>query len=108
MRENDVVKINITFEENVPSLVAELADGGMRDALSILDQTIAYAGNKITVGHIRDIYGIATPFELVNFLRLCNENDYVVSLFVFEDSIDTKTRDKIREYIDTHTTRKIC
>lgn len=45
---------------------------------------------------------------LLNPTFICEENDYVVSLFVFEDSIDTKTRDKIREYIDTHTTRKIC
>ena len=44
----DILNIeNITFEENVPSLVAELADGGMRDALSILDQVVSYANDNI-------------------------------------------------------------
>ncbi len=66
----------IEYNSEVIDLISELAEGGMRDALSILDQTIAYAGNKITVNHIRDIYGIATPMELVNFLKLCNNNDY--------------------------------
>ena len=42
---------------------------------------------------------------LLNPTFICKENDYVISLFVFEDSIDIKTRDKIREYIDTHTTK---
>ena len=75
----------IEYTSDVIDLISELAEGGMRDALSILDQTIAYAGNKITVGHIRDIYGIATPFELVNFLRLCNENDYENVLKTIDD-----------------------
>ena len=75
----------IEYTSDVIDLISELAEGGMRDALSILDQTIAYAGNKITVGHIRDIYGIATPFELVNFLRLCNENDYENVLRTIDD-----------------------
>lgn len=66
----------VEYSTDVIDLISELAEGGMRDALSILDQTIAYAGNKITVNHIRDIYGIATPIELVNFLKLCNNNDY--------------------------------
>ena len=46
----------IAFEANVPSLVAELADGGMRDALSILDQVVSYAGNDVKLQHIYDIY----------------------------------------------------
>lgn len=69
-------KEGIDYTNEVVDLISELAEGGMRDALSILDQTIAYAGKSITVNHIRDIYGIATPKELVNFLKLCNNNDY--------------------------------
>lgn len=75
----------VEYSSDVIDLISELAEGGMRDALSILDQTIAYAGNKITVGHIRDIYGIATPSELVNFLKLCNDNDYENVLRTIDD-----------------------
>ena len=74
--EEILINEHIEYNDEVIDLISELAEGGMRDALSILDQTIAYAGDKISVNHIRDIYGIATPNELVNFLRLCNENDY--------------------------------
>ena len=74
--EDILIKEEIEYTNEVIDLISELAEGGMRDALSILDQTIAYAGKKITVNHIRDIYGIATPSELVNFLKLCNANDY--------------------------------
>ena len=83
--EDILVKEKIEYTSDVIDLISELAEGGMRDALSILDQTIAYAGNKISVNHIRDIYGIATPTELVNFLKLCNNNDYENVLRTIDD-----------------------
>ena len=60
----------IAFEANVPSLVAELADGGMRDALSILDQVVSYAGNDVKLQHIYDIYGMMSSQDMVNYLNL--------------------------------------
>jgi DNA polymerase-3 subunit gamma/tau len=56
---------NIKHENDVVSLIAELADGGVRDALGILDQTIAYAGDNLTGNHVRDIYGVASTAEIV-------------------------------------------
>ena len=64
---------NIEFENNVPSLVAELADGGMRDALSILDQIVSYAGNKISLQHVYDIYGMMSNQDMVEYLTLLAE-----------------------------------
>lgn len=54
---------NITCEDGVLPVIAELADGGMRDALSILDQCYAYAPELIKVNDIFDIYGILTTSE---------------------------------------------
>ena len=65
---------NITFEENVPSLVAELADGGMRDALSILDQVVSYANDNITMQHVYDIYGMMSNQDMVEYLTLLAES----------------------------------
>ena len=65
---------NITYEENVPSLIAELADGGMRDALSILDQVVSYAANNITLNHIYDIYGMMSSQDMVEYLLLLAES----------------------------------
>ena len=75
----------ITYDEDVIDLVCELSEGGMRDALSILDQAIAYAGKNITSQHIRDIYGIASSGELIEFILKCNNNDVAGVLKTIED-----------------------
>jgi DNA polymerase III subunit gamma/tau len=41
------------------ALIARLADGGMRDAESLLDQVLAYAGDRITVDAVREAVGLA-------------------------------------------------
>lgn len=59
-RINKIVKaegINIT--PDAAELVAELADGSMRDGLSILDQCTAYAKEQLCYDDIVDIVGIA-------------------------------------------------
>ena len=64
-------KEEITCEDEVIRIIAQLSDGGMRDALSILDQCIAYAQNDIKVHHINEIYGITSvkeKIELLNFI----------------------------------------
>lgn len=53
----------ISCEEDVIRIIAQLADGGLRDALSILDQCIAYAEDHIEIHHINEIYGITTIQE---------------------------------------------
>lgn len=63
----DVEKI--TCEKEVLELISQLADGGVRDALSILDQCIAYAQDNIQVSHVHDIYGITTVSEKVEILN---------------------------------------
>jgi DNA polymerase-3 subunit gamma/tau len=40
-------------------LVARLADGGMRDAESLLDQVLAYATGRVTIADVRDAVGLA-------------------------------------------------
>ena len=67
---------NVEYEDGVIELVSELCDGGMRDALSILDQTIAYAGDYITVQNVRDIYGIVSNSEKIEFVNLINSGNY--------------------------------
>ncbi len=58
----------IDYEEEALSLICTLADGGMRDALSILDQAIAYTSQKLTAEAINEIYGITTAAEKVSLV----------------------------------------
>jgi DNA polymerase-3 subunit gamma/tau len=54
----------ITTEEKIEisrqglALIAREADGGMRDAVSLLDQVISFSGTKITNENLADILGI--------------------------------------------------
>lgn len=79
---------HITCEDEVIRIIAQLADGGLRDALSILDQCIAYAQDNIEVHHINEIYGITTvpeKIELLNqifdkrALELMDKIDYLIN-----------------------------
>lgn len=66
---------HIKYEEEALRLVCQLADGGMRDAWSILDQVIAYAGNEINVQDVNDIYGIITTQQKIELLNLVGNKD---------------------------------
>lgn len=67
----------IQIEEEALKTIAVLADGGMRDALSILDQCIAYAQNDIKVEDINAIYGITTVEEKGKLLECIKKNQYL-------------------------------
>jgi DNA polymerase-3 subunit gamma/tau len=46
-------------EPDALELIARLADGGMRDAESLLDQVLAYAGDRVTAAAVREAVGLA-------------------------------------------------
>jgi len=48
-----------TAEPDALSLIARLADGGMRDAESLLDQVLSYAGDRVTADAVRESVGLA-------------------------------------------------
>ena len=54
----------IDIDEEAVYLIAQLSDGGMRDALSILDQCTAFCTSNISIDDVRQIYGVMTTEEL--------------------------------------------
>ncbi len=68
-------KENITYEEDALKSITTLADGGVRDALSIADQVIAYSGSKISEKDVEDLFGLASIEEKVDFLNNINEQN---------------------------------
>ena len=71
----------IEIDENGLTLIAQLADGGMRDALSILDQCVAYCSSHIDVDDIRKIYGVVTSEDIGKLFYSVYKKD--VDSFVF-------------------------
>lgn len=62
----------ISVEPNALDLVAVAAEGSMRDALSLLDQTIAYCGQHISVADTKKLLGTIEKdsiFKLLNALQ---------------------------------------
>ena len=84
----------IKYEEGVIRLISQLAEGGLRDALSILEQCIAYAQNDLRVQHVHDIYGITTVSEKIDLLDAVFSKNVVAILdnvrFISEKSFDIK------------------
>ena len=68
-------KEGVTLEEEAAEKLAILADGGMRDSLSMLEQAIAYTSGNITNDAINEIYGLASVSEKIKFLKALHEKD---------------------------------
>lgn len=72
---NIAKKENIIMEENAAMMIAVLSDGGMRDALSIMDQCASYTRDEITVDAIDQIYGLATTSEKIGLIEDIQNKD---------------------------------
>jgi DNA polymerase III subunit gamma/tau len=68
-------KEGIQFDEEATRLIAQLSDGGVRDALSILEQVIAYSEDHLSAQHVNDIYGIATTQDKLLLLTAIQQQD---------------------------------
>ena len=61
---------SINFEPSSLRLLARAADGSMRDALSLLDQAIAFSGSELTDSAVRDMLGTISHEPLIDLLSL--------------------------------------
>ena len=68
-------KEGIKYDHEAVRAIISLADGGMRDALSILDQILAYSGNTLSVEDVYSLFGLASEEEKVNFIKDVNAGD---------------------------------
>ncbi len=73
--------------EDALSVVARSSDGSMRDALSLLDQAIAYTGGKLTGGDVSWILGLADNMT-TPFIRHILNKDAAKTLLIIKDIID--------------------
>ena len=56
--------------------IARLANGGMRDAQSILDQMISFCGKKIDVSDVIGVYGLASEAQIEDMVGKMARGDY--------------------------------
>ncbi len=79
---------NIKLEESAAYTIAQLAEGGMRDALSILDQSASYSADNITEEEIERVYGLSTneeKLELIKDMLACNVEGVIKRVETYEE-----------------------
>lgn len=62
-------KEEITYNEEAINIIIKLADGGMRDALSILDQVLAYSGDKLEPQDVLEIFSLESQEEKIALIN---------------------------------------
>ena len=65
-------------------MIAKLADGGMRDALSILEQCLAYNDKHLTVHDVNHIYGILSLDKKIDLIKVMLNKDMKTSLSMLD------------------------
>ncbi len=67
-------KENIDIDEDALFLIAKKADGGMRDALSLMDQVISFGTEHITIGLVRSIFGLLSDEVYDRMMGFINDH----------------------------------
>jgi len=76
---------HVQIERAAVELIARAAAGGMRDALSLLDQAIAYAGDEISLAQVQAMLGVADPRAVHKLITAVGSLDSVTVLhFIHE------------------------
>lgn len=79
---------HVEAEEKALRYIAKKGDGSMRDALSLLDQCIAfYLGEKLTYEHVLDVLGAVDTDEFSRLLREILDNDVTRVILHLEELV---------------------
>jgi len=76
---------NITAEDDALHIIAQKADGALRDALSIFDRVVSFSGNTLTrqaVSENLNVLDYTTYFEVTEYVL---QNDIPQSLVLLDD-----------------------
>ena len=77
----------MVIHEEALSAIAEAADGGMRDALGILDQASVFSNGEITVDDINSVTGRISNYKLIELIRSFKKKDATHSIYLINELI---------------------
>lgn len=79
--------------------IARLANGGMRDAQSILDQMISFCGSEIAEADVLDVYGLVSGERIAKLAEALGAMDYA-AIVAAVDVYAEEGRDLYRVLLD--------
>jgi DNA polymerase III subunit gamma/tau len=92
----------IKIDDAALACVARLADGGMRDAQSILDQMISFCGSEISEADVLDVYGLVAAAKVAELASALAGGDHR-RIVAIVDECDSAGRDLVRLLTDLQT-----
>ena len=78
----------ITVSEEALNVVAQKADGGMRDALSIFDQLVAFCGNTITYERTIEVLNVLNSDYYFSLVESALAHDVTKALLLLNDVLN--------------------
>ncbi len=81
---NEGVKVS----EEALNVVAQKADGGMRDALSIFDQLVAFCGNEITYERTIEVLNVLSADYYFQLVESALQHNVAKALLLFNDILN--------------------
>ncbi|MDC1105999.1 DNA polymerase III subunit gamma/tau [Prolixibacteraceae bacterium] len=76
---------SISLEEDAANIIAQKADGAMRDALSIFDQVVSFCGNEVTYEKVLDNLNVLDYDYYFKLVELFLKGDYLNTLLIFNE-----------------------
>ncbi len=68
-------KESVTYDEKAIQLIARVADGSMRDSLSLLDQSLAFGAGQVQYEEIRKMLGTIEQSHVTDLLKLIADHN---------------------------------
>ena len=74
----------VTADEQALMLIAQKADGGMRDALSMFDKAVSFCGNTLEYKAVASTLGVLDYDTYFGFCQMLYGGDYITALTEFD------------------------
>jgi DNA polymerase III subunit gamma/tau len=82
-------KEKVPIEPEALAMIARAAEGSVRDALSILDQSIAHGEAKVTADEVRGLLGLADRARVIDLFEALMKGDIAAALLELRAQYDT-------------------
>ncbi len=80
-------EIGQQYEQQALEIIAQFSEGGLRDALSLLDQVLAFSDQKVLEEHVRMITGAVERTVLEDLMAAIADKDIAAALSVYDNAV---------------------
>ncbi|NLC12365.1 MAG: DNA polymerase III subunit gamma/tau [Firmicutes bacterium] len=80
-------RMGFSIDKDGLSLLANMAEGSLRDALGLLEQCASYADGAIGAEQIQSIFGIAAPVNLYQLMEAVHKEDLAQGFTIIKDIV---------------------